>query len=581
MGKGFGAISGKGDHLNGLYKKIFFLILLFFFPLLCLPQLKAYSGQPNNIPKKAVQPRPLRIGVASMITPLDSVRYYQDIVDYIGKKLGMPVQMVYRLDYADMDHLIKKGAVDVAFICSGPYVNDHDRFGVELLAAPVVNGKLTYNSYIIANKNSHIRSFADLKGKTFAFTDPKSNSGWLYVAYKLSLMHYTPATFFKRYIYSYSHNKSIEMVAKGQVDGASVDSLVYNYMLKKHSQYAELTKVVEKSPSFGAPPVVINRNLNKNLKKRIRNILLHMNKDPKGRAILAAMMIDRFRRVSDSDYNCVCRMERRVNTGSGVPRRKGIIYFGVIPRDNPRIEYEKYQPLLDYLSEATHYKFELVLRKSYEDTVTDMGNGTIDIAFLGPLTYLEAHKKYGAVCILRPGGAYYRSVIIVRKGSPVRAVSDLKGRSFAFGAVGSTAGDLVPHYLLAESGVTRRSLSADANFDYDESVVKAVLSGQYDAGAVRDTSARKFCRLGLKIIEESGPIPTGPIVIGPKVPSEVADAVKKALELLKPDTRKNREILRDTGLRQGFVKARESDYEGICRKTCRTCVLGSHSKMKL
>ena len=567
--------------MTGKYKRGVFLILLFFFPSLCFTQAKVYAGQRKSISEKALQRPPLRIGVASMITPLDSVRYYQDIVDYIGKKLDLPAQMVYRMDYADMDRLLKKGAVDVAFICSGPYVEDHARFGVELLAAPVVNNKLTYNSYIIVNKNSHLKSFADLKGKTFAFTDPKSNSGWLYVAYKLSLMHYTPATFFKRNIYSYSHNKSIEMVAKKQVDGASVDSLVYSYMLKKHSSYAALTKVIEKSSPFGAPPVVINGDVDKNLRKRIKDILLYMDKDPKGKAILEAMNIGRFTTVNDGYYDSIRRMERRVNAGSGVPRRKGIIYFGVIPRDNPRIEYEKYQPLLDYLSEATHYRFELVLRKSYEDTVTDMGNGTIDIAFLGPLTYLEAHKKYGAVCILRPGGKYYRSVIITRRDGPVHGISGLKGRSFAFGAAESTEGDLVPHYLLSHSGIhPGKNLSAYANFDYDESVVKAVLSGQYDAGAVRDTSARKFCPLGLKIIGESGPIPAGPVVIGPKVPAEVAEAVKKALECLKPDTKKHKEILEGMGLRHGFVKAKGSDYEGICGRVCKTCVL-SHPRMKL
>ena len=178
--------------------------------------------------------------------------------------------------------------------------------------------KDTSDSYVIVNKSSHIKSFADLKGKTFAFTDPRSNSGRLYVAYRLSKMHYTSQTFFKRYVYSYSHNKSVEMVAKGQANGASVDSLVYNYMLKKHSQYAALTKVIEKSPPFGTPPVVINTNVGKSLKKRIRAILLDMNKNLKGRSILAAMMIDRFRRVSDSDYNFVRGMEDRISEGSGV-----------------------------------------------------------------------------------------------------------------------------------------------------------------------------------------------------------------------------------------------------------------------
>ncbi len=576
------------DYLIGKYKRIALLIILLVSSFL--------SGKNSSIAEgavsgKAVQKLPLKIGIASMITPIGTVRYYQDIVDYIGKKLGMPVQMVYRANYADMDRLLEKGKVDVAFICSGPYVNDHKKFGVELLAAPSVNGKPAYNSYIIVNKNSPIKSFADLKGKTFAFTDPLSNSGRLYIDYKLSRMHYTPESFFKRYIYSYSHNKSIEMVAKKQIDGASVDSLVYDYMLKKHSPYASLTRVIEKSPSFGAPPVVINRTVGRGLRKRIKNILLNMNKDPKGKTILAAMMIDRCCVVHDRDYDSIRMEERWVNTGAGVSRRKGIIYFGVLPRDNPRIEYEKYQPLLDYLSDVTHYRFELVLRRSYEDTVTDIGNGTIDIAFLGSLTYLEAHKKYGAVCILRPnvaysGGAYYRSVIIARKDGPVHSISGLKGRSFAFGPMQSTSGNMIPRYLLANSGIHLDDLRAYTNFNYDESIVKAVLSGQYDAGAVKDSTALKFYRLGLKIIGESGPIPTGPLVIGPKVPPAVTEAVKKALCSLKPNTGKHGKVLKkpDTVFRYGFVKTRDSDYAGIRRQINaipKTCGMGCHPNVRL
>jgi len=63
---------------------------------------------------------PVRIGVASMITPVDAVKYYQDIVDYISEKLGVPVEMVQRRTYDEMDKMLEKGEVDAAFICSAP-----------------------------------------------------------------------------------------------------------------------------------------------------------------------------------------------------------------------------------------------------------------------------------------------------------------------------------------------------------------------------------------------------------------------------------------------------------------------------
>jgi phosphonate transport system substrate-binding protein len=178
---------------------------------------------------------PLRIGVVSMITPVDTVKYYQEMIDYIAGRMDVPVEMVFRKTYDEMDRMLEKGDVDAAFICSAPYVEDKRKFGAELLVAPQVNGSVFYKSFIIVHKDSLMKSFEDLKDKTFAFTDPKSNSGRLYPVYRLAKEGYRPETFFNKYIYSYSHNKSIELVAKKIVDGAAVENLIYHYMKKKGS----------------------------------------------------------------------------------------------------------------------------------------------------------------------------------------------------------------------------------------------------------------------------------------------------------------------------------------------------------
>ncbi len=537
--------------------------------------------------------RMIKIGVASMVTPVDAVKYYQEIIDYIGEQIKQPVQMVHRRSYEEMDSLLERGEVKVAFICSAPYVKNREKFGVELLVAPSVNGKATYHSYIIIHKDSPIKSFAELKGKVFAFTDPRSNSGKLYPTYLLKTMEFTPEGFFKRFLYSYSHNKSVELVAKRVVDGAAVESLVYEYMLKKDSPYAKQTRVIKRSPPFGIPPVVVTRDINPDLKKKIRDAFLNMHKTKRGRAILEAMMIDDFVQISDSAYDSIRRMEKAVADNSMITRKdrnKQTVYFGVIPRDNPRIMYEKYQPLLDYLSEKTPYTYELVLKKNYEETVNSLGNGEIDVALLGPLTYLEARAKYGAICVLKPkgidGSATYKSVIIKRKDLPIKGLSEIKGKSVAFSASKSTSGNLMPRYLLANSGIHLSDLKNYANFDYHDSVVKAVLKGQYDAGAVRDSVAKKYMKLGIEIIAESVAIPTGPLVIGTGTPFSVGENIKKALLELDPGNPKHQNILRrlDDDLKNGFTEVSDKDYAEIRTKinaVPQTCGKGCHPKIKL
>ncbi|MDP1759022.1 MAG: phosphate/phosphite/phosphonate ABC transporter substrate-binding protein [Thermodesulfovibrionales bacterium] len=537
--------------------------------------------------------QPIKIGVASMVTPVDAVKYYQEIIDYIGEQINQPVQMVQRRTYEEMDSLLERGEIKIAFVCSAPYVKNHDKFGVELLVAPSVNGKPVYHSYIIVHKDSHIKSFTELKGKAFAFVDPKSNTGKLYPAYLLKTMNQTPENFFKRFIYSYSHNKSVELVAKKVVDGAAVESLVYEYMLKTDSPYAKQTKVIKRSPPFGSPPVVVTKDLAPSLRKKIGDAFVGLDETAKGKEILDAMMIDGFVKISDGAYDSIRKMERTVNTDAAALKKikgKRLVHFGVIPRDNPRILYEKYQPLLDYLSENTPYHYELALRKKYEEAVTALGNGEIDIALFGPLTYLEAHAKYGAVCILKPKGvdghATYKSVIITKKDSKISKISELKGKTVAFAASKSTSGNLIPRYLLASSGIHLKDLAQYVNFDYHDSVVKAILKGQYDAGSVRDSVARKYMKLGIETIAESEAIPTGPLVAGPKTPLSVIEDIKKALLELNPDNSSHRNILKrlDDDLKNGFIEATDNDYIHIREKinaVPQTCGRGCHPKIRL
>lgn len=570
-------------------KKLSYFLPEFFLSILIIAFLIAFFS-----PVEAKKDEVLRIGVASMITPVETVRYYQEIVDYIGEELGLPVQMIHRRSYEEMDRLLEKGEVKIAFICSYPYVKDKDAFGVELLVVPKVDGKTTYHSYIIVHKDSPVKSFAELKGKTFAFTDPRSNSGRLYPVYLLKTMGKTPEDFFKGTIYSYSHNKSVELVAKKKVDGAAVESIVFEYMLKTGSPYASQVKVIKRSPPFGTPPVVVTKDIRPDLREKIRNILLNMHKTEKGQRILNSMLIEGFVMASDSGYDSIREMDRvlRGERKNSVQQKetKRIIYVGVIPKDNPRLLYERYQPLLDYLSERTGLSFELIIKKNYEETVKALGSEEIDMAFLGPLTYLEAKAAYGTICILRPRGfdgtGFYRSIFMKRKDSPVKTLSELKGKKVAFAAIKSTSGNLIPRYMLANHGIHLSELSGYTNFDYHDSVAKAILRGQYDAGSVRDAVARRYEKLGLERLAESRPIPTGPLVVGADVPYSIVEAVKKALLEIGPDKPEYSFLLNrlDDELRNGFMPANDSDYSEIrmlINSVPDTCGKGCHPRISL
>ncbi len=522
----------------------------------------------------------LRAGVASMITPVSTVRYYQQIIDYLGAKLGMDAEMIHRTTYDEIDVMLEQGHVDVAFICSMSYVLDNEKFGGELLVVPQVGGKTVYHSTLIVHRDSALEALDDLAGKRFVFVDPKSNSGRLYPIYLLAKRDATPESFFSSFLYSYSHNKSVEMVAKNRVDGASVDSIVYDYMTETGSPYAEQTKVIHRSPPFGIPPIVVPPTTPAPLKEAMRSIFLEMHRDEQGRRILEQMRIERFVAIPDSSYDSIRAMlafvrnnfdrppEQDAASVSTAVRSDDTILFGVLPRDNPIIAYERYQPLVDYLSETTGLKTELHLEKSYEDVVDRLGDGTVSFALLGPLTYLDAHKRFAIAPIARSrterGETFYRSVIVTGPDGSIEELVDLVDKRFAFSALWSTSGNLIPRYMLAWAGIHLEQLGDFQHYNYHDTVAKKVISNEFDGGAIRLSTAQRYLPYGLKVIATSDPIPTGPVVASSHAPYHVVRSVQQALLSMK-DSPAGREVLDklDPDLQGGFVAASDADYAEI------------------
>jgi phosphonate transport system substrate-binding protein len=273
---------------------------------------KKINLEKREVPQKSAErqtDKPLRIAVGGMITPKEGFVYYREFIDYIGEKLNRPVEFIDREKYDEINMLMKAGQIDVAFVCSGPYVDGHDEFGMELLAAPQAYRKTVYYAYIIVAKDSPIDSFEALRGKTFAFADPLSNTGKIVPEYMLAKMNETPGTFFKKSIYTYAHDTSIKAVAQGVVDGASVDSLIWEYTNRTNPGLTAKTKIIETSPPYAVPPVAVRKGLGPAMKRKLRGILLNADHDERGKELLGKMMIEKFVVIDDSAYNSVREMK--------------------------------------------------------------------------------------------------------------------------------------------------------------------------------------------------------------------------------------------------------------------------------
>lgn len=256
---------------------------------------------------------PLRVGVAAVVSPRRTLQSYARLLEYLGEKLDRPVELIQGSTYAEINELVRIGRVDLAFVCTRAYLEGQRDFGMELLVAPQVRGKTVYYSYLVVPASSRspepvegeARTLADLRGKTFAFSDPLSNSGHLVPVYQLRRMGERPETFFRKTLFTYSHDNSIKAVAEKLVDGAAVDSLVYDYLQARQPEAIAGTRVIQRFGPYGIPPVVVHPDLDPEFKAQLRDLLLSMDTDPEGQAILNELLIDRFVVVADSLYDSV------------------------------------------------------------------------------------------------------------------------------------------------------------------------------------------------------------------------------------------------------------------------------------
>ena len=162
---------------------------------------------------------------------------------------------------------------------------------------------------------------------------------------------------------------------------------------------------------------------------------------------------------------------------------------GMIPDAGAtQVSIEEKAPLRDYLEKVVGQHVELIIPTNYNATVEALGNGSLDFAYLGGLTYVKAHERYNVTPLVqRESDREFHSLFITAAASPIKSLADLKGKAFAFGDINSTSGHLMPYAALKAAGLVPGS---DFSFRYTGShpaTAKAVEAGTADAGALDES----------------------------------------------------------------------------------------------
>jgi phosphonate transport system substrate-binding protein len=245
---------------------------------------------------------------------------------------------------------------------------------------------------------------------------------------------------------------------------------------------------------------------------------------------------------------------------------------GVVPNQNPEKVEAEYEPFSDYLSEQLGRKVELTVPTSYSAVVEAMINDQLDLAYFGGLSYVQARNRANVTPLVteinpRTGDTTYHSLIIVPVDSDIQDVSELAGRTFAFGSPSSTSGSLYPAIMLQDAGIDYRTDLGEFSYTGGhDATAQAVANGQVDAGGLEDRILYNLQDKGtvdennIRTIEESDPIEGYPWVVRSALSDDLKEQIAQTfLNLQDP-------ALLDLLRAEAYARVEPEDYDYVEEK---------------
>lgn len=242
------------------------------------------------------------------------------------------------------------------------------------------------------------------------------------------------------------------------------------------------------------------------------------------------------------------------------------LIFGTYAADKPTATVRKYKPFLGFLAQRLTEQLNepvtirMKIAKSYADGIDQLASGQVDFSRFGPASYVTVMQQNSRISIVsmesKNGQKRFNGVIAVHADSTINSLSELQGRSFAFGAELSTIGRYLAQAHLLEAGISSRELESYQYLGRHDLVGEAVGAGRFDAGALKESTFDKLVAKGVPIraLFEFENV-TKPWLAHPNVPARVIEAMTKVMLAAE-----NEAIVRQIA-KNGFLAGDHTDFD--------------------
>lgn len=229
----------------------------------------------------------------------------------LQRDLGKPVNLRYATSTQDLFDGVATKEIDVALVPTLAYLDLEESGLATAIVAPKISGEATESAVMVVAAGSPAQRFEDLEGKRLALASDTLADG--YARWLAGTHGVTVATFFSSVDEEGTEESNLTEVAKGEADATFVES---SALAARES--AEF-RVIERSPAFGTPPIVVRVGLDSDLTDRVSESLCSIDET----ALPPASELSGFSPVDDTDYDFARKLRELVHTSNdGSPEVK-------------------------------------------------------------------------------------------------------------------------------------------------------------------------------------------------------------------------------------------------------------------
>ncbi len=228
----------------------------------------------------------LKFGFTPVLAEAEMRAEFEPLMAYLSEAVGRKVVLYIAKDYGDLRTQMEAGTVDIGSFSPFAYVDAVKGGKIRIIAQSILDHSATYRGLIIARKDSGLKRVEDLEGKRFAFVDPKSASGYVYPRAMLLEKGVTPERFFKETIFAGGHDKVIQAVLEGRVEGGAIYDGVLSVAKQKGVAVENLVTLASTDP-IPHDAIAVRVGLAEALVKKIQTTLVDVDKTEAGRRAIA------------------------------------------------------------------------------------------------------------------------------------------------------------------------------------------------------------------------------------------------------------------------------------------------------